>query len=82
LAKFPVRDVNSLEQQFLRHPALNYETFTLNHDPVDITDKLAGIQPDVVRNKYDGDARDEDWNRKMLPVSSCMSTSVNIQSVQ
>jgi len=46
---------------------------------VDITDKLAGIQPDVVRNKYDGDACDEDWNRKILPVSSCMSISVNIQ---
>ena len=72
-----MRDVNSAGQQF-SFQSLYYEIFTLTRF-VDITDKLAGIQPDVVRNKYDGDACDEDWNRKILPVSSCMSISVNIQ---
>ena len=36
----------------------------------------SGFQPDIVRNKNNGDARDEDRNHKMLPVSSCI---VNIQ---
>ena len=65
-----MRDVNSVEQQF-SFQSLYYEIFTL--DTFRRYYRQPGVQPDIVRNKNNGDARDEDRNHKMLPVSSCMS---------